>query len=179
MVRWPMGHDSRMKLPYVILLFGALDHVFHAKLHHFCIHSNIHSLKRNCLTTRTAAKLLYIYHNLKFTKDDVDETLAMCTAAKDIGITNQCVTQILAAASCENSSESDKLVFSDSRLSTENEGHEQGVSEVWNSQKVSEVGDEELLEIVDDELNDQDEDSEVDETEHSDISFDSGPSEEL
>ena len=88
-------------------------------LHHFGIHSNIHSLKRNHLTTRRAAKLLYIGHNLKFTEDDIDETLAMCTAAKDVGITNQSVSQMLAAAFCENSSESDKLVFSDSRLSTQ------------------------------------------------------------
>ena len=71
------------------------------------------------------------------------------------------------------------LGSSDSRLSTENEGHEQGVSKVRDTEKVSEVGDEELLEIVDDELHDQDEDSEVDETEHSHVSFDSGPSEEL
>ena len=47
---------------------------------------------------------------------------------------------------------------------------------MWDAEKVSEVGDEELLEIVDDELDDQDEDSEVNETEHSDVSFDSGPS---
>ena len=67
-------------------------------------------------------------HNLKFTEYDIDETLAMYTAAKDVGITNQSVSQILASASCENSSESDELVFSDSRLSTENEGHEQGVT---------------------------------------------------
>ena len=33
--------------------------------------------------------------------------------------------------------------------------------------------------MVDDELDDQDEDSEVDKTERSDVSFDSGPSEEL
>ena len=145
----------------------------------FSRHANIHSLKRNCLTTGRAAKLLYICHNLKFTEEDIDETLAMCTAAKDIGIPNQSVSQILAAASCENSSESDELVFSDSRLSTENEGHEQGVSEVRDAEKVSEVGDEELLEIVNDELDEEDEDREVDETEHSDISFDSGPSEEL
>ena len=98
-------------------MFGALDHVFQARLHHFGIHSNIHSLKRNCLTTASTAKLLYICHNLKFTEDDIDETLAMCTAANDVGITNQSVSQILAAASCENS-ESDELVFSDSRLST-------------------------------------------------------------
>ena len=45
-----------------------------------------------------------------------------------------------------------------------------------DADKVSEVADEELLEIVDDELDDQDEDSEVNETEHSDVSFDSGPS---
>ena len=45
-----------------------------------------------------------------------------------------------------------------------------------DAEKVSEVGDEELLEIVDDELDDQDEDSEVNETEHSDVSFDAGPS---
>ena len=64
------------------------------------------------------------------------------------------------------------------RQSTENEGHEQGVSEVWDAEKVSQVGDEELLEIVD-ELDDQDEDNEVNETEHSDVSFDSRPSEEL
>ena len=70
-------------------------------------------------------------------------------------------------------------MFSDSILSTENEGHEQEVSEVRDAEKVSEVVDEELLEIVDDELDDHNEDSEVDETEHSDISFDSGPSEEL
>ena len=70
-------------------------------------------------------------------------------------------------------------MFSDSRLSTENEGHEQGVSEVRDAEKVSEVGDEELLEIDDDELDDHDKDSEVDETEHSDVSFDSGLSEEL
>ena len=158
------------------MLFGALDHVFQAKLHPFGIHSNIHSLKRNRLTTGRAAKLLYICHNLMFTEDDIDETLAMCTAAKDVGITNQSVSQILAAASCENSSESDELVFSDSRLSSENEGHEQGVSEVRDAEKVSEVGDEELLEIVVGELDDQDKDSEVDETEHSDVSFDSGPS---
>ena len=37
-----------------------------------------------------------------------------------VEIRNQSVSQILAAASCENSSESDELVFSDSRLSTEN-----------------------------------------------------------
>ena len=43
-----------------------------------------------------------------------------------------------------------------------------------DAEKVSEVGDEELLEIVDDELDDQDEDIEVNETEHSDVSFDSG-----
>ena len=153
-VRWPKGHDSRMKLPQVILLFGALDHVFQAMLHHFGIHSSIHSLKRNRLITRRAAKLLYICHNLKFTEGDIDETLAMCTAAKDVGITNQSVSQILAAASSENSSESDELVFGDSRLSTENEGHEQGVSEVRDAQKVSEVGDEELLEIIDDEPDD-------------------------
>ena len=48
--------------------------------------------------------------------------------------------------------------------------------QVQDAEKVSEVGDEELLEIVDDELDDQDEDSEVNETEHSDVSFDSGPS---
>ena len=113
----------------------------------------------------------------EFTEDDIDETLAMCTAAKDVGITNQCVSQILAAASCENSSESNKLVFSDSRLSTENEGHEQELSEVQDAEKVSEVGDEELLEIVEDELDHHDKDSEV--KEHSDVSFDSGPSEEL
>ena len=124
-------------------------------------------LKRNRLTTGRAAKLSYIFHNLKFTEDDINETLAMCTAAKDVGITNQCVSQILAAASCENSSESDELVFSDSRPSTENEGHEQGVSEVRDAEKVSEVGNEELLQTVDDELEDQDEDSEVAETEHS------------
>ena len=100
-------------------------------------------------------------------------------AAKDVGITNQSVSQILAAASCENSSENDELVFSDSRLSTENEGHEQRVSDVQDPEKVSEVGHEELLEIVDDELDDQDENSEVYETEHSDVSFYSGPSEEL
>ena len=52
----------------------------------------------------------------------------MYTAAKDVGITNQSVSQILASASCENSSESDELMFSDTRLSTENEGHEQGVT---------------------------------------------------
>ena len=51
--------------------------------------------------------------------------------------------------------------------------------QVRDAEKISEVGDEELLEIVDDELDDQDEDREVDETGHSDISFDSGPSEEL
>ena len=102
------------------MLFGALDHVFKAKLHHFGIHSNIHSVKRNRLTTGGAVKLLYTCHNLKFTEDDIDETLAMCTAAKDVGITNQSVSQILAAVSCENSSEINKLVFSDSRLSTEN-----------------------------------------------------------
>ena len=45
-----------------------------------------------------------------------------------------------------------------------------------DAEKVGEVGDEELFEIVDDELDDQDEDSEVNKTEHSDISFDSGPS---
>ena len=45
-----------------------------------------------------------------------------------------------------------------------------------DAEKVSEVGDEELLEIVDDELDDQDEDSEVNKTKHSDVSFDSGPS---
>ena len=161
------------------MLFGVLDHIFQAKLHHFGIHSNIHSLKRNRLTTGSAVKLLYICHNLKFTEDDIDETLAMCTAFKDVGVTNQSVSQILAAASCENSSESDELVFSDIRLSTENEGHEQGISVGRDSEKVGEVGDEELLEIVDDELDDQDEDSEVDKTEHSDVSFDSGPFEEL
>ena len=48
--------------------------------------------------------------------------------------------------------------------------------QVRDAEKVSEVGDEELLEIVDDELDDQDEDSEVNKTEHSDVSFDSGPS---
>ena len=48
--------------------------------------------------------------------------------------------------------------------------------QVLDAEKVSEVGDEELLEIVDDELDDQDEDSEVNETEHSDVSFDSEPS---
>ena len=47
--------------------------------------------------------------------------------------------------------------------------------QVRDAEKVREVGDEELLEIVD-ELDDQDEDSEVTETEHSDVSFDSGPS---
>ena len=98
-------------------MFGALDHVSQTKLHHFGIHSNIHSLKRNRLTTGKAAKLWYICHNLMFTEDDLDETLAMCTAAKDVGITKQSVSQILAAASCESSSESDELVFSDSRLS--------------------------------------------------------------
>ena len=67
-------------------------------------------------------------HNLKFTEDDIDETLAMYTAAKDVGITNQSVSQILASDSYENSSESDELVFSDSRPSTENECHEQGVT---------------------------------------------------
>ena len=67
-------------------------------------------------------------HNLKFNEDDIDETLAMHTAAKDVGITNQSVSQILASDSCENSSGSDELVFSDSRLSTENERHEQGVT---------------------------------------------------
>ena len=51
----------------------------------------------------------------------------MYTAAKDVGITNQSVSQILASDSCENSSGSDELVFSD-RLSTENERHEQGVT---------------------------------------------------
>ena len=66
-------------------------------------------------------------HNLKFTDDDIDETLAMYTAAKDVGITNQSVSQILASASCENISESNELVFSDSRLSTENEDHVQVV----------------------------------------------------
>ena len=66
-----------------------------------------------------------------------------------------------------------KFFFS---VSTENEGHEQGVSGVRDAENISEVGDEELLEIVDDELVDQDEDSEVDETEHSDVSFDSGQS---
>ena len=152
---------------------------FMQKLHHFGIHSHIHSLKGNCLRTGRAAKLLYICHNLKFTEDDIDETLAMCTAATDVGITNQSVSQILAAASCENSSESNELVFSDSRPSTKNEGHKQGVSEVRDAEKVSEVGDEELLEIVDDELDDQDEDSEVDENEHSYVSFDSAPSKEL
>ena len=40
-----------------------------------------------------------------------------------------------------------------------------------DAEKVSEVGDEELLEIGDDELDDQDEDSEVTETEHSDVFF--------
>ena len=105
-------------------MFGALDHVFQTKLHYFGIHSNIHSLKRNRLTTGRAAKLLYICHNLKFSKDDIDETLSMCTAAKDVGITNQSVSQILAAASCENSSESIELVLdsvqrmTSSRLST-------------------------------------------------------------
>ena len=48
--------------------------------------------------------------------------------------------------------------------------------QVRDAEKVSEVGDEELLDIVDDELDDQDEDSEVNETKHSDVSFDSGPS---
>ena len=67
-------------------------------------------------------------HNLKFTEDDIDETLAMYTAAKYVGIRNQSVSQILSSASCENSSKSDELVFTDSRLSTENEGHEQGVT---------------------------------------------------
>ena len=51
--------------------------------------------------------------------------------------------------------------------------------QVWDAKKVSEVGDEELLEIVDAELDDQDEDSEVNETEHSDVSFDSGPSDSI
>ena len=45
--------------------------------------------------------------------------------------------------------------------------------QVRDAEKVSEVGDEELL---DDELDDHDEDSEVTETEHSYVSFDSGPS---
>ena len=180
-VQWPIGETSSLtnetSMGYIVVWsFGSC---FSAKLYHFGMHSNIHSLKRKCLTTGRAAKLLYICHNLKFTEDNFDETLAMCTAAKDVGITNQSVSQVLAAASCENSIESDKLAFSDSRLSTENDGHEQGVSEVWDAEKVSEVGDKELLEIVDNELDDQDEDSEVDETEHSDISFDSGPSEEL
>ena len=48
--------------------------------------------------------------------------------------------------------------------------------QVWDAEKVSKVGDEELLEIVDDELDDQDKDSEVNKTEHSDVSFNSGPS---
>ena len=48
-----------------------------------------------------------------------------------------------------------------------------------SAENVSEVCDEVLLEIVDDELDDQDEDSEVDETEHSNVGFDSGKSEEL
>ena len=48
--------------------------------------------------------------------------------------------------------------------------------QVQDAEKVSEVGDEKLLEIVDDELDDQDEASEVNKTEHSDVSFDSGPS---
>ena len=95
---------------------------------------------------------MYICHNLKY---DFDETLAMCAVAKDVGITNQSVSQIVGAASCENGSESDELVFSDSRLSTENEGDEQGVSEVRDAEKVSEVGDEELFEIVDDQLDDR------------------------
>ena len=80
---------------------------------------------------------------------------------------------------CEKCTDDIKATISDSRLSTENEGHKQGVSEVWDAEKVSEVGVEELLEIVDDELDDQDEDSAVDDTEHSDVSFDSGLSEEL
>ena len=47
-----------------------------------------------------------------------------------------------------------------------------------DAEKVSEVGEEELLEIVD-ELDDHDKDSEVDDTEHSDVSFDSDTSEKL
>ena len=100
-------------------------------------------------------------------------------AAKDVGITNQSVSQILAAASYENSSESDELVFSDSRLSTENEGDEQGLVKGGMLKRLVRLVTEALFEIVDDELDDQDKDSEVDETEHSDVSFDSGPSEEL
>ena len=42
-------------------------------------HANIHSLKRNRLTNARAAKLLYICHNLKFIKDDLDESMTMCT----------------------------------------------------------------------------------------------------
>lgn len=37
-------------------------------------HANIHSLKRNNLTTDRAAKLVYIVHNLKVTEGDILST---------------------------------------------------------------------------------------------------------
>ena len=41
----------------------------------FSKYANIHSLKRNKLTTERAAKLVYIAHNLKLTEIDVFSSL--------------------------------------------------------------------------------------------------------